>query len=94
MGSVSTDAWSPSPPVVQGNAAEMLVSAGAGPDVVWLVYLFFFFFFFFCFSSFFSSASLERKDGREVRKKVSKMFKPVDMGTTEEVKPNFRTPPR
>jgi hypothetical protein len=34
----------------------MLVSAGIGPGVIWLVFLFFFFFFF--FSSFFSSASL------------------------------------
>jgi UPF0716 family protein affecting phage T7 exclusion len=48
----------------------MLVSVGARPGVVWLVFLFF-------FSSFFSSASLERKEGREVRKKVTKLFKPV-----------------
>jgi hypothetical protein len=45
----------------------MAVAAGAGPGVVWLVFLFFFLF----FSSFFSSASLERKGGKEVRGKVS-----------------------
>jgi hypothetical protein len=50
----------------------MVVVAGSGPGVVWLVFLFFFFFFFFFFSSFFSSASLERKGGREVRRKVSR----------------------
>jgi hypothetical protein len=39
----------------------MVVVAGLGPDMVWLVFLFFFFFFFLFFSSFFSSASLDRK---------------------------------
>jgi hypothetical protein len=68
------DAWPPSSPVARGGAARMLVAVETRPSVVWLVFLFFFFFF---FSSFFSSASLERKEGREVRKKVSKMFKPV-----------------
>jgi hypothetical protein len=45
------------------------VNAGSGPGVVWLVFLFFFFFFF--FSSFFSSASLGRREGMGIRRKVS-----------------------
>jgi hypothetical protein len=40
------------------------VDAGSGPGVVWLVFLLF-------FSSFFSSASLGRRRGKEIRKKVS-----------------------
>jgi hypothetical protein len=35
----------------------VVVAAGSGPGVVWLIFLFFLLF----FSSFFSSASLERK---------------------------------
>jgi hypothetical protein len=43
------------------------VDAGSGTGVVWLVFLFFLLF----FSFFFSSTSLERKRGKEVRGKVS-----------------------
>jgi hypothetical protein len=90
VGFASTDAWSPSPPVVQGGATKMLVSVGARPGMVWLVFLFFFFFFFcfffffffFFFSSLFSSVPLERKEGREVRKKISKFFKAVQVVLT------------
>jgi hypothetical protein len=60
---VSGDAWSSSSPAARGGVAGVAVAAGSGPDVVWLVFLF--------FSSFFSSASLERKGGKEVRGKVS-----------------------
>jgi hypothetical protein len=73
VGNASVDAWPPASPVARDGAAGMLMAAGAGIGVVWLDFLFFLFF----FSSFFSSASLERKEGREVRKKVSKVFKPV-----------------
>jgi hypothetical protein len=57
------------------------VNVGSGPGVVWLVFLFFFFFFlflfffFFFFASFFSSASLGRRRGKEVRRKVSEGLK-------------------
>jgi hypothetical protein len=44
----------------------MAVDAGSGPGMVWLVFLFFLLF----FSSFFSLASLGRRRGKEVRKKV------------------------
>jgi CBS domain containing-hemolysin-like protein len=40
-----------------------------------LFFLFLFFFFFFFFSSFFSLASLGRRRGREVRRKVSQGLK-------------------
>jgi hypothetical protein len=44
--------------------------------IIWLVFLFFFFFFFFFFfSSFFSLASLVRRRGKEVRRKVSQGLK-------------------
>jgi hypothetical protein len=70
VGGASMDAWSPpsSSPAVRGGIVRMVVVAGSGPGMVWLVFIFFVFFF---FSSFFSSASLERKGGRDVRRKVS-----------------------
>jgi hypothetical protein len=72
----STDARSSSSPAVRGGVAGVAVNTGSGPGVVWLVFLFFFFFFFFFFfSSFFSSASLERKGEKEVKKKVSQGLK-------------------
>jgi hypothetical protein len=46
---------------------RITVDAGSGPGVVWLVFIFFLLF----FSSFFSSVSLGRKGGKEVRGKVS-----------------------
>jgi hypothetical protein len=46
----------------------VVVNAGSGPGMVWLVFLFF-------FSSFFSSASLGRKGGKEIRRKVSQELK-------------------
>jgi hypothetical protein len=49
----------------------VVVDAGSGPGVVWLIFLFFLLF----FSSFFSSASLERKRGNEVRGKVRRKVK-------------------
>jgi hypothetical protein len=52
---------------VRGGVAGVAVAAGSGPGVVWLVFFFFLLF----FSSFFSSVSLERKGGKEVRGKVS-----------------------
>jgi hypothetical protein len=61
------DAWSSSSPAARGGVAGVAVDAGSGPGVVWLVFLFFLLF----FSSFFSSVSLERKMGKEVRGKVS-----------------------
>jgi hypothetical protein len=64
---VSGDARSSSSPAARGGVAGVAVAAGSGPGVVWLVFLFFLLF----FSSFFSSASLERKGGKEVRGKVS-----------------------
>jgi hypothetical protein len=63
----SADARSSSSPAAHGGVAGVAVDAGSGPGVVWLVFLFFLLF----FSSFFSSASLERKRGKEVRGKVS-----------------------
>jgi hypothetical protein len=59
----SANAWSSSSLAAHGGVAGVAVDAGSGPDVVWLVFLF--------FSSFFSSASLGRRRGKEVRKKVS-----------------------
>jgi hypothetical protein len=59
----SADARSSSSPAARGSVAGMAVDAGSGPGVVWLVFLF--------FSSFFSLASLGRRRGKEVRKKVS-----------------------
>jgi hypothetical protein len=47
------------------------VVARSGPGVVWPVFLFFLLF----FSSFFSSASLERIRGNEVRGKVRRKVK-------------------
>jgi hypothetical protein len=61
--------------VAHGSTVGMVVAAGPGPGGVWLVFLFFFFFFFFFFSSFFSSVSLGRRRGREVRRKVSQGLK-------------------
>jgi hypothetical protein len=63
----SADAQSSSSPAARGGVAGVAVDAGSGPDVVWLVFLFFLLF----FSSFFSSASLGRRKGKGVRKKVS-----------------------
>jgi hypothetical protein len=61
MGGASADARPPSSLAARGGTVGMVVAAGLGPDVVWLIFLLFFFF----FSSFFSSASLERKgEGR------------------------------
>jgi hypothetical protein len=56
---------------VRGGIAGVVVAAGSGPGVVWLVFPFFLLF----FSSFFSSASLERKGGNEVRGKVRQKVK-------------------
>jgi hypothetical protein len=61
------DARSSSSPAARGSVAGVAVDAGSGPGVVWLVFLFFLLF----FSSFFSSASLGRRKGKGVRKKVS-----------------------
>jgi hypothetical protein len=61
------DARSSSSPAARGGVAGVAVDAGSGPSVVWLVFLFYLLF----FSSFFSSVSLERKRGKEVRGKVS-----------------------
>jgi hypothetical protein len=63
----SADARSSSSSAVHGGVTGMAVDARSGPDVVWLVFLFFLLF----FSSFFSSASLGRRRGKEVWKKVS-----------------------
>jgi hypothetical protein len=57
--------------VARGGVVGVVVAAGSGPGVVWLVFLFFLFF----FSSFFSSASLERKGRNEIRRKVSQKVK-------------------
>jgi hypothetical protein len=75
VGNVSVDAWPCSSLVACGGAVGMVVVAGSGPGVVWVVFLFFFFFFFFIFlfSSFFSSVSLERKEGGDVRRKVIRL---------------------
>jgi hypothetical protein len=70
VGGASADTGFSSSPAVHGSIAGVVVNARSGPGVVWLVFLFFFFFFFF-FSSFFSSVSLGRKEGKEVRRKVS-----------------------
>jgi hypothetical protein len=59
------DARSSSSPVARGGVAGVAVVAGLGPGMVCPVFLFFLLF----FSSFFSSASLERAGGREMRKK-------------------------
>jgi hypothetical protein len=69
VGGASVDAWFSSSPAARDGVAGVAVNAGSGPGMVWLVFLFFFFFFF--FSSFFSLASLGRKRGKEVRRKVS-----------------------
>jgi hypothetical protein len=53
---------------VRGGVTGVVVNAGSGPGVVWLVFLFF-------FSSFFSSASLGRKGGKEIRRKVCQELK-------------------
>jgi hypothetical protein len=58
--------------VARGGAVEMAVATESRPNMVWLVFLLF-------FSSFLSSASLERKEGREVRKKVSQEFNSVQV---------------
>jgi hypothetical protein len=63
----SSDAWFSSSSVARGGVAGLAVNARSGPGVVWLVFLF--------FSSFFSSASLGRRRGREVRRKVSQGLK-------------------
>jgi hypothetical protein len=55
---------------VLGGVVGMVVEVGSGPGLVWLVFLFFLFFSF-LFSSFLSSASLRRKGGKGVRRKVS-----------------------
>jgi hypothetical protein len=60
--------------VARGGAIEMAVATESRPNMVWLVFLLFLF-----FSSFLSSASLERKEGREVRKKVSQEFNSVQV---------------
>jgi hypothetical protein len=62
----SMDARSSSSPAARGGVAGVATNAGSGSSAIWLVFLFFLF-----FSSFFSSASLERKGGKEVRGKVS-----------------------
>jgi hypothetical protein len=63
----SADVRSSSSPAARGGVAGVAVDAESGPSVVWLVFLFFLLF----FSSFFSSASLGRRKGEGVRKKVS-----------------------
>jgi drug/metabolite transporter (DMT)-like permease len=61
MGGAFVDARPASSLVARGSAVGMVVAAGSGTGMVWLVFLFLFLF----FSSFFSSASLERKgEGR------------------------------
>jgi hypothetical protein len=72
----STDTRSSSSPAEHGSVAGVAVATGSGPSVAWLVFLFFLLF----FSSFFSSASLERKRGKEVRGKVSQGLK-IFVGT-------------
>jgi hypothetical protein len=66
-GCASMDARSSSSPVAHGGVTGVAVVAGLGPGVVCPVFLLFLLF----FSSFFSSVSLERAGGREMRKKVS-----------------------
>jgi hypothetical protein len=63
----SADARSSSSPAARGDVTGVAMDAGSGPSVVWLVFLFFLLF----FSSFFSSASLGRRKGKGVRKRVS-----------------------
>jgi hypothetical protein len=63
----SADARSSSSPAACDGVIGVVVDTGSGPGVVWLVFVFFLLF----FSSFFSSASLGRRRGKEVRKKVS-----------------------
>jgi hypothetical protein len=65
------DARSSSSPAARGGVVGVAVAAGSGPGVVGPVFLFFLLF----FSSFFSSASLERKGGNEVRGKVRQEVK-------------------
>jgi hypothetical protein len=64
VGGASMDARTPSSLAAHSGIIGMVVEAGSGPSVVWLIFLFFFFFifFFFVFSSFFSSVSLEGKE--------------------------------
>jgi hypothetical protein len=65
VGGASVDARTPSSLAAHSGIVRMVVEAGSGPSVVWLIFLFFFFFFiffFFVFSSFFSSVSLEGKE--------------------------------
>jgi hypothetical protein len=64
----SADARSSSSPAARGGIVGVVVAAGSGPGMVWLVFLFF-------FSTFFSSASLERKGRNEVRGKVRQKVK-------------------
>jgi hypothetical protein len=63
---VSMDTRSSSPPAACGSVAGVAVAAGSRPSVGGPVFLFFLLF----FSSFFSSASLKRKRGNEVRGRV------------------------
>jgi hypothetical protein len=69
----SVDARSSSSPAARGDIIGVAVAAGSGPGVVCPVFLFFLLF----FSSFFSSTSLERKRGNEVRGKVRQEVKIV-----------------
>jgi Na+-driven multidrug efflux pump len=62
---------SSSSPAVRGGVVGVAVAAGSGPGVVCPVFLFILLF----FSSFFSSTSLERKRGNEVREKVRQEVK-------------------
>jgi hypothetical protein len=64
---VSADVRSSSAPAARGGVTGLAVDAKSGPSVVWLVFLFFLLF----FSSFLSLASLGRRKGKGVRKKVS-----------------------
>jgi hypothetical protein len=59
------DARFSSSPAACGSVAGVVVDAGSGPGVVWLVFLFFLFF----FSSFFSSASLGRRRVKKLGKR-------------------------
>jgi hypothetical protein len=59
----SADARSSSSPAARGGIAGVAVNTRSAPGVVWLVFF---------FSSFFSSVSLGRKEGKEVRRKVSR----------------------
>jgi hypothetical protein len=66
VGGASADARFSSSPAARGGVAGVAVNARSVPSVFWLVFLFFFFFY-----SFFSSASLGRREGMGIRKKVS-----------------------